>query len=441
MLKSPPGDLEIEARRNATRPIAPLAAALVLALAGSAAAEPGRTAVVLLFDGFAPPMLELAETPHLDRMAREGVSSRGFVPAFPTISLINGVTVSTGCWPARHGIVTNVFEDPERGRYDHSGDADWLTGCEHLHQAAERQGMASAAIGWVGAHSETLGAQASWVMPRSEHVCGPGLEGSRRRDEARTERVVELLERGAGPRLVLGYFCGPDGAAHFRGTDTEETREEVARADAIVGRVLDAVARRPDADRVSVFVVTDHGMRPISHLVNIARIVRKHDIPATPVSTGTTSFLYFDDPSQVDRAAATLSEYDQFEVLRRDALPEYAHLGEGPRVGELIVSAHPPYFIEDVGSWPWWTRWLEHIGPSFVWARFSLKETHGYPPDTEGMHGVFFAWGAGVAHDRTLPRVRNVDVHPTVTHLLGIGPGRPVDGTLAAAILTEGESP
>ena len=27
----------------------------------------------------------------------------------------------------------------------------------------------------------------------------------------------------------------------------------------------------------------------LSHLVNIARIVRKHDIPARPVSTGTTS--------------------------------------------------------------------------------------------------------------------------------------------------------
>ncbi len=441
MRQSSPGGLEIEARRNLTRCGAQLAAAIMLALVGPAAADPGPTAVVLLFDGFAPPMLELAETPNLDRMAREGVSSRGFVPAFPTISLINAVTVSTGCWPAQHGIVTNVFEDPERGRYDHSGDADWLTGCEHLHQAAERQGLPAAAIGWVGAHSESRGAQASWVAPQGERVCGPDLAGSRRLDAARADRVVELLERSGGPRLVLGYFCGPDGAAHFRGTDTEETREEVARADAIVGRVLDAVASRPDADRVSVFIVTDHGMRPISHLVNITRIVRKHDIPATPVSTGTTSFLYFDDPSQVDRAAEALSCYDEFEVLRRDALPEYARLGDGPRVGELIVSAHPPYFIEDVGAWPWWARWLGRIGPSFVWARFSLKETHGYPPDTEGMHGIFFAWGAGVARGRALPRVSNVDVHPTVTHLLDIGPGRPVDGTLAAAILAGGESP
>ena len=47
--------------------------------------------------------------------------------------------------------------------------------------------------------------------------------------------------------------------------------------------------------------------------------------------------------------------------------------------------------------------------------------------------------GKGVARGRILPRVRNIDVHPTVTHLLGIGHGRPVDGTLATEIL--GESP
>ncbi len=82
-------------------------------------------------------------------------------PAFPTISLINAVTISTGCWPENHGIVTNKFIDPERGFYDHSGDADWLTGCEHMHQAAERQGLTTAALGWVGRHSETRGAQAS----------------------------------------------------------------------------------------------------------------------------------------------------------------------------------------------------------------------------------------------------------------------------------------
>ena len=142
--------------RQTARPSVALSA-LICGLLCAGAVQAESTVVLLLFDGFSGPMTELADTPALDRMRREGTWSHGLVPAFPTISLINGVTVSTGCWPEHHGIVTNLFLDPERGRYDHDSDADWLIGCEHLHQAAERQGVRAAAIGWYGARSGSRG--------------------------------------------------------------------------------------------------------------------------------------------------------------------------------------------------------------------------------------------------------------------------------------------
>src|SRR4030095_10072943 len=128
------------------------AIAVIAALAFPASAA-NRTVVVLLFDGWAPAAL--------DRMRREGAWTHRFVPPFPSISLISGVTISTGCWPEHHGIVTNVFLDPVRGRYDHDRDADWLTGCEHLQQAAERQGVRAAEIDWDGARAANKEAQAT----------------------------------------------------------------------------------------------------------------------------------------------------------------------------------------------------------------------------------------------------------------------------------------
>ncbi len=136
--------------------------------AGAAGHRDGRTVVVLLFDGFAPSMVAAYPTPALDRMRREGAWTHHFVPPFPSISLIGGTTLSTGCWPEHHGIVTNKFLDPERGVYDHSLDADWLTGCEHLHQVAERQGVRAAALGWYGATSQSRGPLASVVLLGSE---------------------------------------------------------------------------------------------------------------------------------------------------------------------------------------------------------------------------------------------------------------------------------
>lgn len=117
------------------------------ALCCAAAQAAERTVVVVMFDGFAPAMIDATKTPNFDRIKREGVWSRHLVPAFPTLSMTNHATFVTGCWPEHHGIMSNIFYDPKRGRYDDfttPDDADWRTGCETIWQAAERQGVKSA---------------------------------------------------------------------------------------------------------------------------------------------------------------------------------------------------------------------------------------------------------------------------------------------------------
>ena len=410
----------------------------MLLLAARAPAS-DRTVILAVFDGFAPAVVDAFDTPALDRMRREGAWTHRMVPAFPTISLINGVTISTGCWPEHHGIVTNVFFDPERGVNDHDSDADWLAGCEHLHQVAERQGVRSAALAWYGSHSGVRGPLATYVEERGR-LCGEGLVPPL--DPKRAEELVRLLNLpdAERPRLLLAYFCGPDAAEHFSGMDSEETRRAVAQSDAILGTLLEAIEALPYRDRVTLLVTTDHGMTPVSHIVNVQRILGKLGIAARFHSTGTTSFLYFDDPEAVEPAAAKLASYEEFEVLRTDALPDWAHIGNGARAGDLILSARPPYFIEDVGRWPGWLHWLGDWGPETMWARFSLKASHGYPPDTPGMAGILYAWGDGIGPGREVASVRAIDVHPTVAHLLGIEPGRPLDGEVARALLA-GEAP
>src|SRR5262249_21579575 len=195
--------------------------AVLAAAAAAAGAANDRAVVVLLFDGFAPALVDALDTPGLDRMRREGVFTHHFEPAFPSISLINQVTISTGCWPEHHGIVTNVFLDPQRGRYDHDADADWLTSSAHRGQTAVRRGARSGARGWAGAHPATRGPQASVVEPARHHCREPVEPG----DLARADEVVRLLELpdAQRPRLVVAYFCGPDDADHFTGLDSPGT--------------------------------------------------------------------------------------------------------------------------------------------------------------------------------------------------------------------------
>ena len=61
--------------------------------------------------------------------------------------------------------------------------------------------------------------------------------------------------------------------------------------------------------------------------------------------------------------------------------------------------------------------------------------SHGYDPAQPYMHGIFYAWEAGVAKGHEIKRLDIVDVHPTVMSLLGLQPGQPVDGKIVSEML------
>ena len=155
------------------------------------------------------------------------------------------------------------------------------------------------------------------------------------------------------------------------------------------------------------------------------------------VATGTTAFVYLDDPTTRPRALARLAQYREFDLVLPEAPPPWYHLGTGPRSGDFIASARPGYGIEDRGMWPWFVRWLAWVGPELVNAEAALAAGHGYPPGTPGIEGVFYAWGAGIRNGQELGPIDAVDIHPTVTQLLGIASGEPLDGKVLSQLLAD----
>ena len=126
-----------------------------------------------------------------------------------------------------------------------------------------------------------------------------------------------------------------------------------------------------------------------------------------------------------------------FDVYKKGHFPAYAHLGDGPRVPDLLLLTHPPYYIVGPEVMP---QWADMVGVNWIWpVAFSpptggLKATHGYDPHITAMHGIFYAWGAGVARGKEVPRLDQIDVAPTTLKLLGLEPGRPVDGHAVPAV-------
>lgn len=382
-----------------------------------------KVAVVILVDGLAPAFIEKSSTPTFDRLALEGVSSDHLIPVYPTVSMSNHTSFTTGCWPQSHGILSNRFIDPKRGLYDSSLDADWRTGCESIFEVAERQGVVSAAIGITGFMSSSQGKRATFVSKETRWADYPT-------DMERANEVVHLLSlpKEDRPSLIVVYFQEPDHSIHY---DVDIAEALMTGVDLAVKKVVDALDALSGDVEKALFIGADHGHKQVEKYVNIKRILNKHDIDAKYASSGASSFLYFSDKTAIDAAYNALKSYEFLNVYRANELPSYARIGVSERVGDILVQAKPPYWLEDPDQFPDIVHWL---GMTYIWPvtfqvpTAGLESTHGYPPDVIEMHGAFYAWGDGIKRGMTLDTLDQIDVHPTVARWLGIEPGAPVDG-------------
>src|SRR4029450_9472662 len=89
-------------------------------------------------------------------MEREGARASRITPPFPSTTFPSMVTLATGTYPDRHGIVDNEFRDTQRGEYVRAADPIWIE-AEPLWIAAERQGVPSAVFFWVGSEADWHG--------------------------------------------------------------------------------------------------------------------------------------------------------------------------------------------------------------------------------------------------------------------------------------------
>jgi predicted AlkP superfamily pyrophosphatase or phosphodiesterase len=397
----------------ATTPLVPLAP--------SAAPAPGdRVLVVLVFDGLSARSIASVPTPNFARLAAEGSHTGAMLPVYPTLSLPNHFSLSTGCYPEHHGVVSNRFIDPELGLYEHEkGDAAWLLGCEPINVVAERQGMRSAILGWVGA---TRGRKALASIVDEYRMPLPNIA-------KRTEQVLELLAKPASerPRLIVAYHNEPDASLHVHGFAAEPARAAMREADVAVGQVLQALEQPALRGHAALIVTSDHGMVDAVSHINVERILRNAGIDATFAGDGATAHVYLRDPSTRAAALAKLQGNAHVTAFTPEQPPAYAHLGKSKRLGDFVIQTKPGDYVFDRGLWPKHLRWAAIYGSEVLSGR-RFAGMHGYPPDTPGVQSVFYAWGAGIARGAKLDGMQAIDVHPTMAAWLGVAPGAPLDG-------------
>ena len=177
-------------------------------ISGVATTQP--TVILLSWDGLRHDFPDRGTFPGLKRMERDGVRAGRLTPVFPSNTFPAHVSLATGTYPDRHGIVDNHFFDRSEALWYHmSSKADWIQ-AEPLWIAAERQGVTTATYFWVGSESD-------WRGQGTRYRIAP-FDG-RRPEYKKVDQILAWLRLPVSeqPRLIMSYWAGADSVAHRHG--------------------------------------------------------------------------------------------------------------------------------------------------------------------------------------------------------------------------------
>lgn len=368
------------------------------------------TATLLIsFDGLRPDQISAETTPHLDRFRQEGVFAR-MTPVFPSSTFPNHATLATGCWPAEHGIVSNHFLDPVRGRFDKDGDATWLS-CEPIWARAERKGKRTAVYTWPFAHTPWRGVRPTYSVSYREALGRAGWKKKKVNGQGQWRQILDWLKLppSSRPELILGYFPAADHAGHRYGPFATGTLQALKKTDEKFGAFLEALRRENLLETTNIILVSDHGMGlgsgaiPIDDDLKRLRLILGKGAWKEARSANTVIHFYFKEKKLVPQAFSFLKKIPNVSVYSAGRFPRRFHC-ENPRSGDLILTANPPHFFANSRK-----------------GSKTLKGFHGYDPSYAAVHAFFSARGPAFRKRGAATQpMRAVDIAPMVAKILGV---------------------
>ena len=459
---------------------------VALSLASAAHAADNRKVVVVVWDGMRPDMVTEEQTPTLWKLRQEGVWFANHHSVYPTVTQVNGTAIAIGAYPDRTGLIGNREYRPairaekiiDTAVQELVQKGDEISGGKYLALPTAAEQVRAAGRSAVVAGSKSIAQlhdrKAEWTSARrselatvfaaapmppalreeAERRFGPLLvrptDKNAERNAYTTRAMVELLWRDGVPDFSVLWLSEPDLTQHDTAPGSPESLAAIRSSDDNLATVLRVLETEKARESTDVLVVSDHGFSTITRAVDVPQFlaaagldpVIKFDEPPkagqimVAGNAGSTFFYVIGrDPAITRRLVETLQRSDfagvifarekiegTFELktarLDREGAPDVIvamRWSDGKNrfgvPGELVADA-----TRAVGNG--------------THASFSPRDVH----NTLVAAGPSFRRGANV----TMPS-GNIDIAPTVLHLLGIAPAEKLDGRVLSEALGDGK--
>lgn len=414
----------------------------------------------MVWDGLRPDLVSPEVTPNLWQLAQQGVwFERGYA-VYPTLTRANSPAISTACRPGAAGVPGNTFllRAADGSLSSHSSgdvrslerlaatDGQPVLLVDTLADRVHRAGQQTVVVG-----SGSPGS--AWLQhPRSVDVGDPviadGVAAMRPFMQAVSARFGALPNRHAlpatnwtryftriitdfvvpelTPTLLVFWHTDPDHTLHARGYAAPEATQSLRDADANLGAILEAYDRLGVRGSTAMVVTSDHGGSTITRRARPARDLAARLKDGMAAENGGSVFVYSSDPDLVH----AIRQLDY-------AGPIFTRDGRDQTFPLSLVGLDGPRAPDAVFSLAWSDDSVDGIVGTATGVEGKLVMDHGSisPYDLHNtlvMQGPDFRSGW-----RDLAPVGNIDICPTLSHLLGLEDGSPMDGRiLSEALLT-----
>lgn len=352
---------------------------------------------------------------NLLKLSNEGVQAKAMIPSYPSITFPNHWSLITGLYPSHHGLVDNYFYDYERkakyamNKKENAEDGTWYGGIPFW-ALAEKQGMISASLQWVGSASDAGGMRPTYYYPYHEKFT----------PSEKVNKVINWLKlpEKQRPHFISLYFPEVDGAGHHFGPESKETETAVHLIDDAIGSLVQKV-KDLGLKNLNFVFVSDHGMIQVDGRkpLDIPQILFNKD-RFDFYNSQTLLRVYVKNPKEVKSVFKELkaNKTDDYEVYLDKKLPKYLHFATRDdkyhRIGQILLIPKPPkVFLEKDQT--------------------TSAGKHGYDPKlVPEMKATFYAWGPAFKSNQVINEFENVNVYPLVAEILGLKINDKIDGKL-----------
>jgi alkaline phosphatase D len=177
--------------------------------------------------------------------------------------------------------------------------------------------------------------------------------------------------------------------------------------DSVIGVLRSKLSALPDAKKINLIIVSDHGMAAVSpeRYINVKSLVPDRMIAS--ISGGNPVYLINPSEGKKDSVLYLLNKSNGLKAWSKSQLPVRWHYGTNPRIPEIVVVAD--------SSWSIGTR---PDGSSL------RGGAHGYDNSNSDMFAIFYATGPSFKKNYKFKELNNIDIYNLICRILNIIPAK-----------------